>query len=287
VWGSDAWLGDLCVIGETVGRSLAPVPFVDHAVASRLLGSPALLAGESIGAISPRAAHDGVWSLVPSGAVADVVIGMDGAAFVAVSSPAPLSGPRNHASAPIADRGVLGEQHLVLGGREEFDQVMNEWKVLTASVLVGVASIALEIAVAYVQQREQFGVAIGSFQSVQHSLADLPGRIDAARLLAHEAAEAIEAQRSTGREGSCDVDNNDITNAGALASMAFLFASGVASDATARSLHFHGGYGFSEEYDIQLAYRRARGWALVLGDPTVERLALADRLWPSASTVPQ
>jgi alkylation response protein AidB-like acyl-CoA dehydrogenase len=64
--------------------------------------------------------------------------------------------------------------------------------------------------------------------------------------------------------------------------MALLFASEIAADATARSLHFHGGYGFSDEYDIQLAYRRARGWALVLGDPTAERLALANRLWPSA-----
>ena len=49
--------------------------------------------------------------------------------------------------------------------------------------------------------------------------------------------------------------------------MAFLFAADVAAHATDRSLHFHGGYGFAEEYDIQLFYRRARGWALVLGDP--------------------
>jgi alkylation response protein AidB-like acyl-CoA dehydrogenase len=42
----------------------------------------------------------------------------------------------------------------------------------------------------------------------------------------------------------------------------------------------HGGYGFSEEYDMQLFYRRARGWALALGDPAEVRLSLADRFWP-------
>ena len=278
VWGSDATTGDLCVIGESAGRALAPVPFVEHVIVSRLLGWPSLLSGESIGAISPRVSNsDGVWPLVPAGAVADVVVGLDNDEFVSVSSPAPFSGPRNHACAPLADRSARRGTRTVIGGRDAFERTMAEWKVLTASLLVGVASFALQTGVAYVKQRQQFGVPIGSFQSVQHGLADLPGRIDGTRLLAHEAAEAIDSKH----EGHCDVADNDITDSRALASMAFLFASDIATDATALSLHFHGGYGFAEEYDIQLAYRRARGWALVLGDPTVERLALADRLWPN------
>ena len=80
-------------------------------------------------------------------------------------------------------------------------------------------------------------------------------------------------------DGVVDTDDNDVTQQGALASMAFLFASDVAAHATDRSLHYHGGYGFAEEYDIQLFYRRARGWSLVLGDPAHEALALADRLF--------
>ncbi len=54
--------------------------------------------------------------------------------------------------------------------------------------------------------------------------------------------------------------------------------------ATDRVLHYHGGYGFSLEYDIQLYFRRARGWANILGDPAAERLRLADLLWPRAGT---
>ena len=49
--------------------------------------------------------------------------------------------------------------------------------------------------------------------------------------------------------------------------MAFLFAAEQAQRASDRALHFHGGYGFMEEYDIQLFYRRAKGWANVLDEP--------------------
>lgn len=280
VWGSDAPFGDLCVIAETAGRSLAPVPLVDHTVVSRLLKWTSLLSGESIAAISPRSADDhGVWRLVPSGAVADVVVGMDHDEFVAILAPAPFSGPRNHACAPVADRSARVGERVVIGSHQQFETAMAEWKVLTAATLVGVAAIALEMAVAYVQQRHQFGVAIGSFQAVQHGLADLPGRIDGARLLVHEAAEAIDLKS----DRQPDAANNEITDAQSLASMAFLFASDIAADSTSRSLHFHGGYGFAEEYDIQLAYRRARGWSLVLGDPGAELLTLSDRLWPRPS----
>ena len=49
--------------------------------------------------------------------------------------------------------------------------------------------------------------------------------------------------------------------------MAFAFGSETARDATYRSLHIHGGYGFMLEQDVQLYYRRARGWARVWGEP--------------------
>jgi alkylation response protein AidB-like acyl-CoA dehydrogenase len=49
--------------------------------------------------------------------------------------------------------------------------------------------------------------------------------------------------------------------------MAFGFATETARDTTYFALHFHGGYGFMLEYDIQLYFRRARGWPLVLAEP--------------------
>jgi alkylation response protein AidB-like acyl-CoA dehydrogenase len=215
---------------------------------------------------------------VPAGAVAEVVIGVDGGDLVAIRSEAPGRGPRNHAAAPLAHRSARAGDRVVIGSAAEHENLLARWKVLTAASLVGIASMALELAVAYVKEREQFGVPIGSFQAVQHGLADLPGSIDGARLLAHEAAAALD----NGLPGRCDVDHNSVDDPPALASMAFLFASDVAAHATDRSLHFHGGYGFAEEYDIQLYYRRARGWSLILGDPGAEYQRLADRLWPVA-----
>ena len=65
--------------------------------------------------------------------------------------------------------------------------------------------------------------------------------------------------------------------------MAFWFAGDAAQRVAAFSLHVHGGYGFMEEYDIQLFYRRARGWALVYDDPSREALRLAGRLFPEVN----
>ncbi|MCU1397219.1 MAG: acdA 15 [Acidimicrobiales bacterium] len=273
VWGSGASTADLAVIAESAGRWIAPVPFVEHAVASPLIDE----VGAGIATIALRpATADGAWRLVPAGAVADVVIGVDGADLVAVRSTPPGSGPLNHASAPLADRSARDGVRTVLGPAADMAALLARWKVLTAASLVGVASMALELALAYVQERQQFGVPIGSFQAVQHGLADLPGMIDGARLLAHKAAGAIDR----GDDGRCNIALNEIDDPLALASMAFVFAADVAAHATDRSLHFHGGYGFAEEYDIQLYYRRARGWALILGEPTAELLTLADRFWP-------
>jgi alkylation response protein AidB-like acyl-CoA dehydrogenase len=68
--------------------------------------------------------------------------------------------------------------------------------------------------------------------------------------------------------------------------MAFLFGAERAQHSSERALHYHGGYGFVEEYDIQLFYRRAKGWANVLDQPGREYARLADlRYGPVAGAV--
>jgi alkylation response protein AidB-like acyl-CoA dehydrogenase len=276
VGGGGASLSGLAVLAEALGRSIAPVPLVEHLAALAAVDDADLVAGEAVAAVAVRpAGPDGTWTLVPAGAVADVVVGVDGDELVAVRSTPPMTGPRNHASAPLADRSARGGERRVLGPAAAFQPVIDRWKVLTAGALVGVADGALRLGVEYVMAREQFGVPIGSFQAVQHGLADLPVLIDGGRLLTHKAAWALDR----GGDGSLDWRQLDVTDGSALASMAFVFAGEGAATATARSLHYHGGYGFAEEYDIQLFHRRARGWSLVLGDPSDECLALADRLF--------
>ena len=111
---------------------------------------------------------------------------------------------------------------------------------------------------------------------------------NAAELIACSLAEA---KATPGADLACGAGTDQldwrelaVTDGAALASMAFVFASEAAATATDRSLHYHGGYGFAEEYDIQLYYRRARGWRLVAGDPAAELAFLADLLvGPTAS----
>jgi alkylation response protein AidB-like acyl-CoA dehydrogenase len=274
--GGGATLSDLVVVAEAAGRAIAPVPLVEHMVAARAYPADDIVEGSAIATVSLRAARpDGTWRLVPAGAIADVVIGVDGDELVAVRSPAPGDGPRNHAAAPLADRSARVGDRTVLGPAGDFARALNEWKILTATALVGISVTALQLGRDYAMARHQFGVPIGSFQAVQHGLADLPALIDGARLLNHKAAWAGDRPGP----GIVDADDADITDFDCLAGMAFVFAAEAATRSTDRSLHFHGGYGFSEEYDIQLYYRRARGWALVFDDPSRECLRLADGLF--------
>ncbi len=276
VGGGGASLGDLVVVAESFGRSIAPIPLVDHLAALAVLEDADLVAGEAIAAVALHPADaSGVWRFVPAGAVADAVIGVDGDETVVVRSAPPMTGPRNHGSMPLADRSARDGERTVLGPASLLDAVLDRWKLLTAAALTGIADAALALGATYVKEREQFGVLIGSFQSVQHGLADLPIAIDGSRLLTHKAAWAL----SSGERGIVDWQLNDVTDGPTLATMAFLFAVDAAVMATDRSLHYHGGYGFAEEYDIQMYYRRARGWSYSFGDPANVSLALADELF--------
>src|SRR4029450_13368418 len=136
--------------------------------------------------------------------------------------------------------GALADRSLRIGARtgvasgaralEMHDHAVDEWRVLMAGALVGLASAALELGVEYAKQRHQFGVPIGSFQALAHRLADVATAGDGAQALAGEAAWAAD-------EGEPE--------AVALANMAFLFAARAAQDTTAAPLHVHGGYGFT------------------------------------------
>jgi len=150
-------------------------------------------------------------------------------------------------------------------------EAVDEWRVLTAAALVGLGAGALELARTYVIERHQFDVPIGSFQSVQHGLADVDVALGGAQLLARKAAWAFDSA---------------LTNSAELAAMAFLFAAEQARRASERALHYHGGYGFMEEYDVQLFYRRAKGWALILQDPDREYARLADLRYGPVAAAP-
>lgn len=264
---------ELALIAEQYGRVLASAPVIEAQVAARLLSgcqtAGAELLGEVLGgdklvSFAPRAARQNALGLVPAGAVADDVVAMVGGRLIAV----PLGGNRrpvqNLGSLPLADISV-GEDGIVLAegddARRLFSDALDLWLALTAAALAGAAKKAVELGVEYAKQRHAFGTPIGSFQAVSHPLADSATAADGALLLAFEAACAFVDEPKRVAE---------------LAAMAFAFAYETARDATQRSLHIHGGYGFGMEGDIQLYYRRVRGWAMVYGEPAVALDRVAD-----------
>jgi alkylation response protein AidB-like acyl-CoA dehydrogenase len=210
--------------------------------------------------------------LVPVAAVADDAIVLDGDRLLLVPLPPDRVAVENLGSMPLADVVVDDSATELAAGAAALaahDGALDEWLALTAAALVGVGARGLEIGVEYVKERKAWDVPIGSFQAVSHRLADSAAALDGARLLAYEAAWAVDEEPARAPE---------------LAAMAFAFSYESARDATYRSLHFHGGYGFMVEYDIQLYYRRARAWATVYGGPGAVYRRVADKRYgPSAA----
>jgi alkylation response protein AidB-like acyl-CoA dehydrogenase len=274
--GSGASLTDLAAAVEVHGTHLGSVPLVETAVTARLLARlapgadplAAVVAGGP-GAVALHPGTAGTLPLVPGAAVAAVVVGLDGDRLVA-AGPGARTPRRTLAALATADVALAGADPLAEGPRAvaAWEVALDEWRALTAVAQAGLARASLDLGVRYAKDRHQFGVPIGSFQSLQHRFADLHARVDGARLLAYEAVWALDVGEPS---------------AAALAAQAAWWCGEVADEATGFSLHVHGGYGFMLEYDVQLQVRRARATRLLLGDPRDELQRVAERRWGGAS----
>jgi alkylation response protein AidB-like acyl-CoA dehydrogenase len=272
-WGAS--LLDLALVAEQHGRHVAPAPLVEAQVAARLLSrADTAPAGEALGralagGLTTVALHPpraGVLTLVPSGAVADEVVFVDGGRLWCMTIGDGARPVANIGSMPVADVTVDGAAEMASGDAAAalFELALDEWLVLMANAMVGLGSRALEMGVEYTRERHAFGVPIGSFQAVAHGLADAATALEGGRLLAREAAWS--AGEDPGRRRQ-------------LAALACGFATDAARQASDRSLHYHGGYGFMLEYDVQLYFRRATAWPAVFGEPaTMYARGSAERL---------
>jgi alkylation response protein AidB-like acyl-CoA dehydrogenase len=145
----------------------------------------------------------------------------------------------------------------ILGGvpGTGFSQMMKgleTGRIQVASRALGVATAALEDALAYSQQRESFGKPIWKHQSVGNYLADMATKLVAARQLTLYAAEKFDSGER------CDME----------AGMAKLFASEVAMEIALNAVRIHGGYGYSTEYDVERYFRDAP--LMIVGEGTNE-----------------
>ncbi len=295
--GGGANLRELGIVVGLAGSSIAPVPLVEHAVATRLLArlsetetdlAQYLISDESAIAtlaLRPISSKDSTANLLPAGAIANTFVALHGNDLIAVTSPPPLISLANTADLPIANREIANSEIAnseialpdILATATEatfhFSRAVSEWQALTATAICGLGQRALQIGVDYALERQQFDRPIGSFQAVQHGLADAATELEAAYYLCQRALWMLDNEAENAPDTTAPS-----TTAQTFAAMAFLFTSEAAQRATAASLHYHGGYGYAEEYDIGLYYRRAKGWSLIYGSPAQEYQRLADTL---------
>ena len=155
----------------------------------------------------------------------------------------------------------------ILGGEpgKGFAQMMKgleTGRIQVASRALGVATAALEDALAYAQQRESFGQPIWKHQSVGNYLADMATKLTAARQLTRYAAERFDSGQR------CDME----------AGMAKLFASEVAMEIALNAVRIHGGYGYSTEFDVERYFRDAPLMIVGEGTNEIQRNVIASQL---------
>ena len=298
---------ELSVVMEELGAALTPSPYLASAVlaATALLATddvearrdllPGIAGGTTVatvavaedgrgwdaGGTAARATlEDGRWvldgakTLVPDGALADLVLVAartgDELGLFAVEGGAPGLTRANLAGLDPTRRLARLELARTPARRLVSEDAAGALRhtldlaaVALAAEQLGGLQRCLDLSVAYAKARYQFGRAIGSFQAVKHLLADM-----------HV---AMELSRSALRYAAWAADE---------APDELPVAAGLARDAcseaffrvAADTIQVHGGIGFTWEHDAHLYYRRAKSSQLLFGGPRLERARLADRL---------
>jgi alkylation response protein AidB-like acyl-CoA dehydrogenase len=184
-----------------------------------------------------------------------------------VSRDLPKLGYKGVESCELSFDGYRAPASAILGGvpGKGFAQMMKgleTGRIQVASRALGVATAALEDALAYAQQRESFGQPIWKHQSVGNYLADMATKLTAARQLTLYAAERYD------RGDRADME----------AGMAKLFASEVAMEVALNAVRIHGGYGYSTEFDVERYFRDAPLMIVGEGTNEIQRNVIAGQL---------
>lgn len=286
--GVDAGYLTLCLAAHELGANLAPVPFSSSiylaAEAISLFGSEAqkeswlsrLASGEAIGTLAVTESTSdaipesitcgfakgqlrGTKLIVPHGLVATIGVvvarGEEGVSMyiaeldattrseVAAVDPTMASATIEFPGTPAELLGIAGE------GWSQLEKIYDRAAVLYAFEQIGGAQKALDMAVAYAQERYAFGRPIGSFQALKHMIADMYVALKLAESNCYYAAWAL----------ANDADDLPLAAATARVSATQAFQL-CARD----NIQVHGGMGFTWEFDCHLYYRRSNYLALVI-----------------------
>jgi alkylation response protein AidB-like acyl-CoA dehydrogenase len=247
---------ELAVLVEELGYACAATPFLSTATAAAVIQAagadeqrarwlPGLVSGELSAGIGTR-------ELAADAAGAAVVVVIDGDETQLIESPeteafVSIDPTRRFAS-------VAGEGAPLGPGAADLIRTA------VAAEVVGVCQRALDMTLAYVKERKQFGVPVGSFQAVSHRCAEMLLETESARCTAYYAAWAAGAEPQL------------LAEAAALAAAA---ATAGGRSVTAGAIQMHGGIGFTWEADVHWLYKRAQLDAALLGTAKRHHAALA------------
>ena len=147
-------------------------------------------------------------------------------------------------------------------GFHQFMEILDGGRISVASMGVGLAQGAYDLAFSYAKERQQFGRPIAKFQAVQFALADMATEIDAGRQLVYRAAWL----KDHGKDFAL------------AAAQAKLYTGLLSNRAVNAALQIHGGYGFIEEYEISRLYREQKILEIGEGTNEVQRMVIAKLL---------
>jgi len=159
----------------------------------------------------------------------------------------------------VPDFNVLGP---VGQGYKIAIETLNEGRIGIGAQMIGVAQGALDAAVAYVKERQQFGKSLAEFQGIQFQLAQAATELEAARLMVYNSARLRDA-------------GEDIAQAGA---MAKLYSSQVAERVTSLCVELFGGYGYTKDYPVEKFYRDAKIGTIYEGTSNMQLATIAKGL---------
>ncbi|MFI1352139.1 acyl-CoA dehydrogenase family protein [Streptomyces sp. NPDC020898] len=246
---------ELAVAFVELGRQAVPGPLVETVAAARLPGDddtaakrllPSLASGDTMATLTPPAPHS--YALDGEAATSLLALSPDGALRLA-----PGHGPVHLSLDPARrlTRPTPGGE--LLTAHPDVAQALTWARLATAAQALGVGLALLDRTVAYVRQRTQFGVPVGSFQAVKHQLADARLALEFARPLVFGAALSLDpAEVAAAKVAACE-----------------------AAYTTARTaLQSHGAIGYTAEYDLSLWLLKARALRTAWGSPQECRAAV-------------
>jgi len=159
----------------------------------------------------------------------------------------------------IPAKNLIGEVNT---GFVQAMQVLEGGRIGIGAMAVGIARGAMEESIKYAMQRKQFGKAIAEFEGIQWMLADMSTEIEAARLLVYQAALLRDQGLPYREEGS----------------MAKLYASEAAMQATTKAIQIHGGYGYLKDSPVERYFRDAKLCEIGEGTSEIQRLIISKEL---------